>query len=141
MANLLVDERDVKFVLYEQLNIEELCEAEMYSETSREMFDMVLDAAEKLAEREIWPTNADGDKKGVTLEDGQVRVPESFHQAYRHLCEGGWAALAVDPDVGGQGFPSHSLSCEVYVSEGVESPGNPQVQGEPPFRGGRHPGR
>ena len=59
MANLLVDERDVKFVLYEQLNIEELCEAERYSEMSREMFDMVLEAAQKLAEKELWPTNVD----------------------------------------------------------------------------------
>ena len=46
MANLLVDERDVKFVLYEQLRIEELCESEKYAEFSREMFDMVLDAAQ-----------------------------------------------------------------------------------------------
>ena len=30
MANLLVDERDVKFVLYEQLNIEELCESDAF---------------------------------------------------------------------------------------------------------------
>ena len=53
MANLLVDERDVKFVLYEQLNIEELCQSEKYGEFSREMFDMVLDAAQKLAEKEL----------------------------------------------------------------------------------------
>ena len=58
MANLLVDERDAKFVLYEQLNIEELCESDAYSEFSREMFDMVLEAAQKLAEKELAPTNA-----------------------------------------------------------------------------------
>ncbi len=110
MANLLCDERDVKFVLYEQLNIEELCESEKYSEFSRETFDMVLDAAVKLAEKEIWPTNADGDQKGVILEQGAVKVPESFHNAYRLYCEGGWSLLAVPPDMGGQGFPS-VLNC------------------------------
>ena len=61
MANLLVDERDIKFVLYEQLNIEELCESQLYSEFSREMFDMVLEAGTKLAEKELAPTNADGE--------------------------------------------------------------------------------
>ncbi len=106
MANLLVDERDVKFVLYEQLNVEELCETEKYAEFSREIFDMTLDAAQKLAEKELAPTNKEGDEKGVKLQDGQVTVPESFHNAYRLYCEGGWAALPVEPDMGGQGFPS-----------------------------------
>jgi hypothetical protein len=106
MANLLVDERDVKFVLYEQLKIDELCESERYAEFSKEMFDMVLDAAQKLAEKELWPTNADGDAKGVTLENGQVKVPESFHNAYRHYCEGGWSSLVIDQNMGGQGFPN-----------------------------------
>jgi len=105
MANLLVDERDARFVLFEQLNIEELCETETYSEMSREMFDMVLEAAQKLAEKELWPTNADGDEKGVTLKDGQVHVPESFHKAYQHYCEGAWASLSISPEAGGQGFP------------------------------------
>ncbi|MGB6065280.1 MAG: acyl-CoA dehydrogenase [Desulfomonilaceae bacterium] len=112
MANLLVDERDAKFVLYEQLNIEELCQSERYAEFSREMFDMVLDAAQKLAEKELFPTNRDGDTKGVVLENGQVKVPESFHAAYGHYCEGGWAALPIDQDKGGQGFP-HVLYCAV----------------------------
>ena len=106
MANLLVDERDAKFVLYEQLNVEDLCQSEKFSEFSRDMFDMVLDAAQKLAEKEIAPTNADGDQKGVKLENGQVTVPESFHTAYQRYCEGGWAALPVPQDMGGQGFPN-----------------------------------
>jgi alkylation response protein AidB-like acyl-CoA dehydrogenase len=106
MANLLVDERDVKFVLYEQLRVEELCESEPFKEFSREMFDMVLDAAQKLAEKELATINADGDAKGVVLENGQVKVPESFHQAYQLYCEGGWAALPVPQDMGGQGLPT-----------------------------------
>jgi alkylation response protein AidB-like acyl-CoA dehydrogenase len=118
MANLLVDERDAKFVLYEQFNIEDLCQAETYSEFSREMFDMVMDAAQKLAEKELAPTNADGDAKGVKLEDGQVRVPESFHTAYQRYCEGGWAALPVSQDMGGQGFPNvmYIATMELFVA-------------------------
>lgn len=106
MSGLLVDGRDVRFVLYEHLNVESLCEAEQYTDFSREMFDMALDAAEKLAENELWPANADGDLHGVKLEDGSVTVPESYHAAYRHFCEGGWPSLTIDQDGGGQGFPS-----------------------------------
>jgi alkylation response protein AidB-like acyl-CoA dehydrogenase len=118
MANLLVDERDVKFVLYEQLNLEELCEREKYSEMSREVFDMVLEAAIKLAEQDMWPTNADGDRTGVDLVDGQVRIPESFRKAYQLYCEGGWALLSTDPESGGQGFPSvmYCAASELFVA-------------------------
>ncbi|MDD3473743.1 MAG: acyl-CoA dehydrogenase, partial [Syntrophaceae bacterium] len=118
MANLLVDERDAKFVLYEQLNVEELCQAETYGEFSRETFDMVMEAAQKLAEKELAPTNADGDSKGVKLENGQVTVPESFHTAYQRYCEGGWAALPVSQDMGGQGFPNvvYIATMELFVA-------------------------
>ncbi len=118
MPNLLVDERDQKFVLYEQLRVDELCEEPKFAEFSREMFDMVLEAAQKLAEKELAPTNSDGDAKGLILENGQVKVPDSFHEAYRHYCEGGWAALPVDQEMGGQGFPS-ALYCstmELFVA-------------------------
>lgn len=118
MANLLVDERDVKFVLYEQLNVEELCQSDPYTEFSREMFDMVLDAANKLAEKELAPTNQDGDVKGVSLVDGQVKVPESFHHAYGLYCEGGWAALPICQEMGGQGFPNvlYCATMEQFVA-------------------------
>ncbi|MBI5572195.1 MAG: acyl-CoA dehydrogenase [Desulfomonile tiedjei] len=121
MANLLVDERDVKFVLYEQLNIEKLAERDRFSECSRDMFDMVLDTAQKLAENELWPANSDGDTQGVSLIEGNVKVPESFHRLYRLYCEGGWALLAMDPQYGGQGFPVvlHCAATEQFVAANI----------------------
>ncbi len=118
MANLLVDERDMKFILYEQFKIDELCQFERYADFSREMFDMALEAAQKLAEKEIAPTNADGDVKGVVLEQGQVRVPESFKNPYQLFCEGGWVALSIDQDKGGQGFPNtlYIATSELFVA-------------------------
>ncbi|NSW84939.1 MAG: acyl-CoA dehydrogenase [Syntrophobacteraceae bacterium] len=102
---LLADERDIKFVLHEQLRIEELSRYPRFSEFSREICDMVLDQAEKLAEKEFYPTNRKGDEEGCTFEDGQVRVPGCFREPYRLYCEGGWLAMADPPEVGGQGFP------------------------------------
>jgi alkylation response protein AidB-like acyl-CoA dehydrogenase len=118
MANLLVDDRDVKFILYEQFKIDELCQFDRYAEFSREMFDMAFEAAQKLAEKEIAPTNADGDARGVTLEQGQVRVPESFRNPYQLFCEGGWVALSIDQDKGGQGFPNvlYIATSELFVA-------------------------
>ncbi|MDQ7782670.1 MAG: acyl-CoA dehydrogenase family protein, partial [Desulfomonilaceae bacterium] len=118
MVNLVVDERDAKFVLYEQLNIEELAQSEKYSEYSREMCDMILDAAQKLAENELWPARTAGDVEGVTLRDGNAVVPKSFHDAYSHFRDGGWMSLSVAPEHGGQGCPI-ALYCgamEMFVA-------------------------
>ncbi len=104
--SLLVDEKDAKFVLYEQLGIDEkLCKQPMYSEFSRETFDMVYSEAAKLAEKAFYPTNKVGDEKGCRFENGQVKVPEEFHEPYRLYREGGWLAMSDSPEVGGQGLP------------------------------------
>ncbi len=105
MPQLLVDQRDVKFILYEQLQAQKLCEHPRFSEYSQDMFDMVLEQARKLAENEFYPVNRLGDREGVKLEDGEVKVPECYHKPYRLYCEGGWLAISDPIEVGGQGFP------------------------------------
>jgi hypothetical protein len=83
MSNNLTDLRDVRFVLYEQLDVEQLCRAERFQDHSKETFDMILDAAERLAVDEFAPTNSIGDEIGCRWEDGQVKVPEPFHGPFR----------------------------------------------------------
>jgi len=109
---LLVDEKDVKFILYEQLQIQELCKFARYADFSREACDMVLEEAGKLAERSFYPSNKPGDAQGCRFENGQVRVPDSFHEPYRLYREAGWLAMSDPPEVGGQGLPvSLSSAC------------------------------
>jgi len=102
---LLVDDRDQKFVLYEQLRIDELSHFPLFSEFSRDLSDMILEQAEKLAENEFLPVNRTGDLEGCKFEGGMVRVPESFHRAYARYREGGWLSLSDSTDYGGQGMP------------------------------------
>ncbi len=105
MGNKLTDLRDVRFVLYEQLRIEDLCEAERFQHHSKETFEMILDAAEKLAVNDFAPVNSLGDEIGCTLEDGRVKVPEPFHGPFRKFCEGGWLCMCEKEDMGGQDAP------------------------------------
>jgi len=42
MAKLLVDDRDQSFVLYEMLEMEKLCNSQLFADYSREVFDMAL---------------------------------------------------------------------------------------------------
>ena len=105
MASLILDERDQQFVLYEMLGVEGVCEQSKYADFSKETFNMILTEARKIAEEEILPTLAEGDKEGCKLIDGNVRVPKCFHRAYKLFCEGGWIGMSFSPEEGGQGIP------------------------------------
>jgi alkylation response protein AidB-like acyl-CoA dehydrogenase len=102
---LLIDDRDAKFILYEQLRVDELCKYPLFADFSREMFDMAIEQAEKLAEKEWYPTNKPGDQVGCRYDNGRVITPESFRKAYELYCEAGWISMSDSPEVGGQGFP------------------------------------
>jgi alkylation response protein AidB-like acyl-CoA dehydrogenase len=101
----VVDERDVKFVLYEQLNIEQLTKTATYAEYSKELFDMVLEQAWKLANQELAPANRKGDQQGCVLDQGTVKVPDCYHRLYQLYREGGWMPISESVEFGGQGFP------------------------------------
>ncbi|HMK65891.1 MAG TPA: acyl-CoA dehydrogenase [Thermodesulfobacteriota bacterium] len=105
MSNSLVNTRDQRFILFEQLGIEKLFETEDFKDFSKDDFLMILDEAEKLAVNVIKPTLAEGDKEGCTLKDGRTYVPKCFHEAFKKFTEAGWLASVEDPEVGGQGLP------------------------------------
>lgn len=105
MAELLVDSMDQKFVLFEQLRIGEFSDSEMYSDFDKDVYNMVLDEAKRIATNEMMPTNTEADSQGVTFKDGHVYVPESFHKLWALWNEGGWRGLDIPQEFGGQGMP------------------------------------
>ena len=105
MQQVITDRRDIDFVLYEQFNAEELAKLEKYADFNKKTFDLIINEARNLAIKEILPTFAEGDREGVRLEKGQVKVPSCFHRPYKLFIEGEWTAMVADPDLGGQGLP------------------------------------
>ncbi len=105
MAQQIADRRDIDFVLYAQLNVEDLFKTDRYRQINRKMADMVINEARRFSLKEILPTYAAGDHEGVRFDAGQVRVPACFHQPYQHYRDGEWLAMAEDPEFGGQGLP------------------------------------
>jgi len=83
MANLLVDMRDQNFTIFEMLGVEGLTKYPKYQEYSKDMFEMVLAEAEKMAVNELFPANEIGDKEGCTFSDGKVSAPKIFHEIYK----------------------------------------------------------
>ena len=105
MAQQLADRRDLDFVIWEQMNLEQTLTKDAYPDFNRKTCDLILNEARSLAIKEMLPTMKDGDEEGVRFEDGAVRVPESFHRPFELIREGEWQNLSVPPEMGGQGAP------------------------------------
>lgn len=106
MPQQVADRRDQDFVLWEQMNCEEILKHETYHEFNKKTCDMIITEARALAVKELLPLLAEGDEQGVHLDAGVVKVPESFHRVYKLIQEGEWNNLGVPQEMGGQGAPA-----------------------------------
>jgi alkylation response protein AidB-like acyl-CoA dehydrogenase len=104
-------QRDMRFVLHELLGVEQLAQLPGYEEVSGELIDQVIEEGAKLCEGVLFPINRTGDR-GCVYENGVVRTPDGFKDAYDAFVAGGWTGLAADPEYGGQGLPK-TLKCVV----------------------------
>ncbi len=100
------DDRDLKFVLFEYLEIDKILTYEAYRDFSREDFSMIIDEALKVCREVLGPTMQDGDQEGCTYKDGVVNVPTSFHNCWKVMAENGWIGNSSNPEFGGQGLPA-----------------------------------
>ena len=78
MGNTLVNMRDQRFILFEQLGIDTLFATEKYADYSNDVVDMMLNEAEKMAVDVILPTYDVADREGAQFQDGKVTVPSCF---------------------------------------------------------------
>jgi alkylation response protein AidB-like acyl-CoA dehydrogenase len=128
MATYSAPLRDIYFVLHELLDIGQLSPIAAFEAATRDVVDAALKEAAKLCERVLFPLNRSGDEEGCHFENGVVRTPSGFKDAYRTFAEGGWTSLACDSAHGGQGLPevvncaltemacSSNLAFETYVA-------------------------
>ncbi len=96
--------RDMRFVLSEMDSIEEFA-ALGFEDVSEDLVETILEEAGKLCEEVLLPLNATGDAEGCHYENGVVRTPKGFREAYQAFREGGWTTLNADVAYGGQALP------------------------------------
>ena len=80
-------------------------ELEKYKEVSSELVKDILDEAAKINQNLILPLAKIGDENPAVLENGVVRTPPGYKEAYQKYIEDGWTSLSCDPKYGGQGMP------------------------------------
>ncbi|HSA83241.1 MAG TPA: acyl-CoA dehydrogenase C-terminal domain-containing protein [Geminicoccaceae bacterium] len=105
MTTYRAPRRDMRFVLHELLGVEKLAELPGYEDATAEVIDQVIEEGAKLCENVLFPINRAGDEAGCVYENGVVRTPAGFKDAYDAFVAGGWTGLAADSEYGGQGLP------------------------------------
>ena len=107
MSDKLANMRDVRFVLYEMLDVEKVTRCEYFQDHSRETFEMALEAAYKLAREVCWPCYQECDAIGAQFDSdtNKTTVPEPIHRIWKECREGGWFAPSAPVEHGGQQFP------------------------------------
>ncbi|MEI6559318.1 MAG: acyl-CoA dehydrogenase family protein, partial [Rhodospirillaceae bacterium] len=96
---------DIRFVLEDLLDVGQEATLPGFEEVTPDIFSQVIAEGARLCEQVLFPLNQSGDAEGCRFEQGEVRTPAGFRDAYRTFAEGGWTGLACDPDYGGQGLP------------------------------------
>ena len=76
-----------------------------YKEVNPDLAKDILEQAAKLTENLILPLAKAGDETPAKLENGVVRTPPGYKEAYKKFIEDGWVSLSCDPEYGGQGMP------------------------------------
>jgi len=97
--------RDMQFVLRELAPIEEVSQLPGCGDVTLEVAEAILKEAAKFAGGVLSPLNVVGDREGARVKDGEVSTATGWRDAYRQFVDGGWNALSVEPEYGGQGVP------------------------------------
>src|SRR5947209_10830667 len=96
---------DYSYLLHEFFEVEKQTDLPQFADVSRELIDDVLANAAKFCEEVLQPLNQSADKEGCHFENGVVRTPKGFKEAYRAFAKGGWSGVGASAEYGGSNVP------------------------------------
>ena len=105
MPNYTAPVEDMMFLFDKLRNNKNYNEIEKYKEVNSELVKDILVEAAKINENLILPLAKSGDENPTILENGVVRTPPGYKEAYKKYIDDGWTSLSCDPKYGGQGMP------------------------------------
>ncbi|MGY1740842.1 MULTISPECIES: acyl-CoA dehydrogenase [unclassified Blastococcus] len=113
-SSLILNRRDLQFLLHEWLDVESLVKRERYAEHSRETFDAVLELAEQIATEHFAPHNRKADENEPRFVDGRVEMIPEVARALEVFAEAGLMAGEFDERFGGMQLP-HTVGQAVFA--------------------------
>ena len=107
--------QNIDFLLYEVFNVMSLTELPYFAEHSREEYNMILDAADQLAHKELRPYLIEMDRKEPQFKNGHVNVHPQIRKLMKEFGEGGWISADGSKEYGGQQLPLMVSSCAQFI--------------------------
>ncbi|MGD0191489.1 MAG: acyl-CoA dehydrogenase C-terminal domain-containing protein [Rhizomicrobium sp.] len=97
--------QDYRFLMNELFEVDKQTDLPQFGDLTSDLLDDVLTNAAKLCEEVLHPINQSGDEEGCHYENGVVRTPKGFKEAYKAYADGGWSGLSAPASFGGAGLP------------------------------------
>jgi len=104
MPHYIAPTKDMQYVLNDVLDVKN-SSIPGYSDLDADFLSAILEEAGKITSQVLAPLNAVGDQEGCHFENGVIRTPAGFKDAFEQVKEGGWTGIDCDPEFGGQGLP------------------------------------
>ncbi|MET8778563.1 acyl-CoA dehydrogenase [Nocardia sp. NPDC004654] len=106
MRSNLISRRDLDFLLYEWLRVEELTALPRFEEHSRETFDGFLDLCEDIATRYFAPHNKRNDSNEPTFDGERVTIIPEVKTAVEAFTKANLVGAGMDEQIGGLQLPA-----------------------------------
>ncbi|NDH73382.1 MAG: acyl-CoA dehydrogenase [Rhodobacteraceae bacterium] len=104
MPHYIAPIKDMQYVLNDVLDVKN-SSIPGYADLDADFLSAILEEAGKITSQVLAPLNAVGDQEGCHFENGVIRTPAGFKDAFEQVKEGGWTGIDCDPEFGGQGLP------------------------------------
>ena len=117
--------RDMRFVLNELLDVGTLATLPGYEDATPDVIDAMIEEGAKLCENTLLPLNRSADEEGCHYENGVVRTPAGYKEAYKTFVDAGWTGVTLSPAYGGKGLPQlismvfDEMVCSTNLAFGV----------------------
>ena len=106
MADYIAPLKDLNFVINELAGLDEVNKLPGFEHATDDLLDPILEEASRFAREVLGPTNVIGDQQRCSVDNGVVKVPSEFSDAYQLFVEGGWQGLDCAQEYDGMGLPS-----------------------------------
>ena len=106
MKSNLMSRRDLDFLLFEWLRIDELTKRERFAEHSHDTFAAVLDLCEELATRYFAPHNKKSDANEPSFDGTTVTIIPEVKEALDAVARADLLSMGMDHDIGGAQLPA-----------------------------------
>ena len=124
MKNLLIDPRDIRYTLFEVLDVDSILNYDRYKDFDHDIFEDTIDLIESIAVNECYPAFDGADKKGCTWDPDtkEVTCPDEVKNPLKAYYDAGFIGIGDDQEIGGMGLPASVSAVHIeYLSAAHQS--------------------